>query len=204
MQKSNFRVRGDSRIVSIVIGIDCGTSGAMAMIADNGDWEVVTVPTTERRLSTRTKKGNPRYSTELDEDAIHQRVIDWRNEHGAIRHAFIEKAQVISRWVRGADGAMKRETQGAISNFKIGFGLGFWSGLFGGLDVPREIVPPQTWQKAMFQGMGADTKMASIIVCKRLYPGIDLRASERCRVDNSNMSDALLIATYGRRQLGVR
>jgi len=37
-----------------------------------------------------------------------------------------------------------------------------------------------------------------------LFPDIDLRASERCRVLNDNKADALLIADWARRQiLGV-
>ena len=42
-------------------------------------------------------------------------------------------------------------------------------------------------------------KNTSIEVCKRLFPGVNLKATDRCKKDHDGMAEALLIAEYGRR-----
>jgi hypothetical protein len=38
-------------------------------------------------------------------------------------------------------------------------------------------------------------------VCRRLFPGVSLRATPRCTTDHDGMAEALLIAEYARRKL---
>jgi len=44
-------------------------------------------------------------------------------------------------------------------------------------------------------------KNSSIEVAKRLFPGIDLRRTERSRKDDDGLAEALLMAEYARRTL---
>lgn len=106
-------------------------------------------------------------------------------------HMFIEKAQL-----RGAAPASK---QGAVSLARC---QALWEMACVSAGYSYTIVPARTWQRTMFAGLGkvADTKAASILVAKRLFPRVDLRPGQ-CRKDQDGLSDALLIAEYGRRQL---
>jgi hypothetical protein len=70
----------------------------------------------------------------------------------------------------------------------------------------HEITSPRTWQKEfwtvpkMAAGQKFDTKAAALAVVRKLWPTLDLRASERCSVPHDGIVDALLIAEYGRRK----
>lgn len=90
--------------------------------------------------------------------------------------------------------------QGVTSVFSFGKGDGILLGMLGALKIPHIEVPPRTWQKVMLEGEDkTDGKAASIRVARRLFPGVSLRASDRCRVDHDGMAEALLMADYGRR-----
>ena len=58
---------------------------------------------------------------------------------------------------------------------------------------------PKRW-KAEFILNGKD-KAASVETCRRLFPGVALRPSERCRKDSDGMAEALLMAEYARRRM---
>lgn len=88
--------------------------------------------------------------------------------------------------------------QGVTSMFKFGENFGFIQGLLTAYNIPYELVTPQKWKKE-FQITG--DKNSSIAVCKRLFPGVDLRKTERCRTDHDGMAEALLMAEYARRRM---
>lgn len=93
-------------------------------------------------------------------------------------------------------GAMPK--QGVNSMFHFGENYGFIQGLLTSYSIPYELVTPQKWKKE-FQITG--DKNSSISVCKRLFPNIPLRRSDRCRKDDDGMAEALLMAEYARRKL---
>lgn len=88
--------------------------------------------------------------------------------------------------------------QGVTSMFNFGKNFGFIQGLLTAYSIPYELVTPQKWKKE-FQITG--DKNSSIAVCKRLFPDVDLRRTERCRKDDDNSAEALLLAEYARRKL---
>jgi len=106
----------------------------------------------------------------------------------------------------------------AKSNFSFGYGCGKLQGIIETLKIPYTKVDPKTWQKEMWQGVKpvlintgkktksgeikykTDTKATSLIACKRLFPNVDLRASDRCKKDNDGIVDSLLLALYGKRK----
>lgn len=89
-------------------------------------------------------------------------------------------------------------------------------------DIPFTKIQPKKWQAEVYQGIPEirkpsiiikagkragqtikgklDCKAMSEIAAKRLFPGVDLRASSRCKNSHDGIVDALLIAEYGRRK----
>lgn len=94
-------------------------------------------------------------------------------------------------------------SQGRTSMVSIGYGCGIWHALLTVREIGYQVVSAVTWQKMMLAGVNCDDrKQASILVAKRLFPGVSLRRTEGCRVDDDGMSDALLMAEYCRRISG--
>lgn len=92
--------------------------------------------------------------------------------------------------------------QGVTSTFCTGMGYGIMQGLLTALNCSFTCVRPKAWQKVMFEGLPkTDTKEMSLTVCNKLWPGIDWRASERCRVAHDGLNDAAMLAEYERRRV---
>lgn len=108
---------------------------------------------------------------------------------------------------------------GAKANFQFGRSLGIIEGIVAGYNLPFTKVSPKIWQKEMWMGikpveintgkktkegnikMKVDTKATSLLAAKRLYPDLDLRATERSKKAHDGIVDALLIATFVKRKL---
>jgi crossover junction endodeoxyribonuclease RuvC len=86
--------------------------------------------------------------------------------------------------------------QGVRSMFTFGQSYGFILGVLAALGIGVQLVPPGTWKKE-FSLIGKD-KAASIEVCKRLFPGVNLLPSEKCWKDSDGMAEALLLACYAK------
>ena len=86
--------------------------------------------------------------------------------------------------------------QGVSSTFNFGMNFGFIQGVLKAHEIPYELVTPQKWKKEF---SCTSDKNTSIEVCKRLFPGVNLKATERCKKDHDGIAEALLIAEYGRR-----
>ena len=145
----------------IYIGIDPGTSGALAMISEGRAAKVIP------------------WSPEAYRDAL--AGVSLANEYAI---ACLEKV-----------GAMPG--QGVTGMFNFGKNYGHIIGLLEANGIPYELVTPKKWQKEF----GVTDKNSSIEVCKRLFPGVSLRRTERCRKDDDGLAEALLMAEYARRRL---
>ena len=86
--------------------------------------------------------------------------------------------------------------QGVSSTFNFGMNFGFIQGVLKAYAIPYELVTPQKWKKEF---SCTSDKNTSIEVCKRLFPCVNLKATDRCKKDHDGMVEALLIAEYGRR-----
>lgn len=86
--------------------------------------------------------------------------------------------------------------QGVSSTFNFGVNYGFIQGVLKAYGIPYELVTPQKWKKEF---SCTSDKNTSIEVAKRLFPQVNLKATERCKKDHDGMAEALLIAEYGRR-----
>lgn len=89
----------------------------------------------------------------------------------------------------------------AKSNFNFGWILGVIEGILSTIGLPYTKVAPKTWQKLMYQGIpkNENKKVMSIMACHKIYPTVNLKRTERCKNEDDNFSDSLLMAEYGRR-----
>lgn len=87
--------------------------------------------------------------------------------------------------------------EGVKSVWSFGQTYGWLLGVLDAVGLSYQTVPPNLWKKD-FSLLRAEKKQ-SIEVCKRLFPGIELKRTDRCRNDDDNMADAALICEYARR-----
>lgn len=159
----------------IVIGIDPGLDGAMAVIGAIGDVQVFDTPT----LVIVSKNGNRR---EYDLGLMAQRLMVYSDL----------TVQVFLEQVHAMPG------QGVRSMFTMGYGSGAWEGLLAMAGFPVTRVAPQRWKKALLADMGKD-KDASRFRAMQLFPAV---ATQLQRKKDDGRAEALLIAEYGRRLNG--
>ena len=93
---------------------------------------------------------------------------------------------------------------------KLYYGVGLWVGMCAAYEMIVTLVQPHQWQRMMFGGLGKASsdltrhqaeklrKQRSVLRAKELFPEVTLRRTERSRVPDHNMADALLLAEYGR------
>lgn len=163
----------------MILGIDNGLDGGLVLVNEIGVHAWIVMPTINVRDGKRA----------YDANAIVSFILGTGKEWGKPDHIFLEKAQAMPG-------------QGVTSMFSIGLGFGIMQGIASALYLPLTIVHPKTWQKEMFKDLPkTDTKAMSEIVCKRLWPTTDWRATEKCRKAHDGLCDAAMIAEYGRRQL---
>lgn len=158
----------------IFIGIDPGLSGGIAFINDLGS---LVFPT--------PVIGGKEYDIgEMKKILVNYGMLDIR----APLFAMIENQ-------------ISMPGQGLTSTLQTGKGFGIWLGLLAGLGIPYQVVAAVQWQRKLFTGVkgNLDTKQKSEVIAKRLFPGVDFRKSERSRVAHDGLTDAILIAEYGRR-----
>lgn len=165
----------------IVLGIDPGRSGGLALLRQDGQilW-TSTMPVIGKEidltaLAELVKKacGDPREMAD-----------------GPPCQVYLERAGAFR--VAG-------RAQGGVSMFTYGQGLGMIRGLLAGLLVPYEMVQASVWCKALHAGLdrALTAKQRSAQVITRLYPGERFLATPRCSTKHEGIVDAVLIARYG-------
>lgn len=88
--------------------------------------------------------------------------------------------------------------QGVVSMFNFGVNFGFIQGVLKSNEIPFELTPPQKWKKEFSVTKDKNT---SIEVAKRLFPNVNLKATDRCKKDHDGLAESLLMAEYARRKL---
>jgi hypothetical protein len=162
--------------VSIVCGVDPGLSGAICVLTDDPP-RFVSMPVTEEK--------RPDYNL----FSLYKLLLEF--QHAGLSRLFVERPQPLPP-----------KMGGSLANFHRGYSLGMWASLCYALSVPVEFVPPQRWQKAMLEGCSGDTtKARALQAASRLFPGLDMRRTPKCRKPDGGYVDSLLIAEYGRRKL---
>ena len=124
-----------------------------------------------------------------DDDAFIREMAAWNGDFAAHEGggmvAAVEKV-----------GAMPG--QGVTGMFSFGQSYGFILGVLAAFGIGYQLVPPTVWKREF--GLLHTGKQGSVEVCKRLFPGVSLLPTERCRKESDGMSDALCLAEYARRK----
>lgn len=164
----------------IRIGIDNGANGAI--VALNRRHEVVCaelMPTLDPGVKRNGKRGT-------------KKVLDMRmvvdlfkrlNESDPDVFVVLEHAQVFPK-------------EGRSTAFTAGRSYGAMEMALVAIGIPYEIVRPRAWQKAILSGIeGDNTKVRSVMKCRRRLPDLDLTPGKR-RKPHDGLSDAGCMALY--------
>lgn len=87
--------------------------------------------------------------------------------------------------------------QGIASSFEFGQTYGWLLGVLDTIGIPYQPITPQKWKKEF--GLTSD-KAQSIEVCKRLFPDVSLKRTERSKKDDDGLAEAILMACYAKRK----
>jgi hypothetical protein len=184
----------------IIIGVDPGLAGGVAVIGLPGEFRDADVVTAIKMpvQDKFTGKGE-----EVHAKAIWEFIQKCRGDNGGV-------LETIGLFVLERVGSMAKKRggkdvkQGTTSMFNFGDGYGKIRGIVDLFDLRVEYPLPQKWQKSVLPAKGCkgNTKAAAISFVQRRYPELSLLASPRCRTPHNGIADAVCLAEYGRRLLG--
>lgn len=159
----------------IVIGIDPGITGAVAAIDEDGNYiDVRDIPVMAKG------KGGSKVKNQVNAATLVNILKDFT--YGGNRDL---KAIVYLERVSAMPG------QGVSSMFSMGDTFGVCRGVVAAMDIPIEIITPQSWKK--YYGLGSDKEVCRAKAIE-LYPTAPLG-----RKKDHNRAEAILIARYGAR-----
>lgn len=172
----------------IYVGIDPGASGFIALYAPADD---------QYKFYEMPKIG--KFIDLVDLNKIFRALSMSQDLDGLKVHAVLED-------VHSLFGASARST------FSFGYAVGVIEFALVANNIPYTRVQPKAWQKEMWAGIPLqkklsssgktfvnDTKLMSKMAAKRLFPTMDFRRNERCKVDDDNKIDALLMCNFAQR-----
>lgn len=135
--------------MKIVLGIDPGLSGGIAVMDEAGPIYVQKMPV----ISSDGKKV-------IDPGAIRDVIRKFRPHEGFEMVAVIEKVHAMPG-------------QGVTSMFSFGFGYGVLVGVLSAMQVPIEHVRPQAWQKEVLGGIDSKLgKKRAVVWALDRYPSL--------------------------------
>lgn len=168
--------------VTLIVGIDPGLTGALALLEDGELVLCQDVPTAE--VETRSTKRRHR-------DYVVASMVDLLATLDPARSmVVIERVGAMPSMVDG------RPRNSSVANFRLGVGLGIWQGIAAGLRLPVSWVYPQTWRRGLAVPPGKD---GSLVRARELYPAAPLG-----RKKDHGRADAILIATWAWRAERIR
>ena len=176
----------------LIIGIDPGLDGGLAVLNGCEVFSVLPMPTVQ--IVKASGKGVKR---ELDTAELRRWLCQ------GVGHCFLEAPQVRPLFRKGRAGDDEKPAGTSIhQGLTIGRNFGVIEGLLVGLKVPYTLVWPHVWTKVIRAGTpdGAG-KGRTLLAVQRLFPGVVLRGTDRSRKPHDGIVDALGIAEYGRRVL---
>lgn len=160
----------------LVIGIDPGVSGAIAVMGD-----------VQRVMKL------PRIDKDIDIIVVRDWLLDIPGDGFDL--AVIEKVGAM----RGPDG----KKQGTVSAFTFGHATGELTGMIKTMGIPLLKATPQQWKKVVLAGTAKD-KDAAIAYVRMRYPELSLLPTPRSRVPNDGMADSVCIAEYALVNMGKK
>ncbi len=159
------------------LGVDCGNSGAFALVGNSGVLLVKKIPVIK-------SKTNGKYKITYDIPHIIEFITKLKREFGDF-YVYIEQVGAAPE-------------QGLVSTCSLCRGFGLLIGIISALGHSVVTVRPNIWKKDLLAGLPAD-KFASCVVVGRLFPkALPLLKTSQGKPDH-NIADAILIAEWGRR-----
>lgn len=157
----------------MILGIDPGVSGALAVLHDDGTladvWDMPTVGV----MVGRTKRNR------ISAPVLASQIALWGRKAGRLC-AIVEAVQPMPR-------------DGCVQSFGLGYSKGTIEGVLAALSVPYGMATPAVWKRAM--GLPAD-KGAARLMAQRTWPS---RAEDFARVKDDGRAEAALLALYAQR-----
>jgi hypothetical protein len=154
------------------LGIDNGTSGAIALLTPSG--AVLCEPV-------------------LVQDLGKEKLLDIAGNLELLQQMIGGAAQVLVVFEQ----AQITPQFGYKNNYTNGRNNEFWRVLLTLARIPFTWVNPQRWQREMFSGIrGDDTKEMADLVRRQRFPGLDL--SRHTKIEISGINDAICIALWAR------
>lgn len=181
-----------------VLGIDPGTTGGLVLLVDGRPEQLLVMPVVFIPGKGKPKKSKktgklipPRGHNEYDESRMVELIRELAPDV-----AFCEK-----EWAMNKGGGKWR--QGVTSVFTFAQGYGTLRGVLAALKIPTLYVPPQDWQKPLFNGLpaGLTTKDHAYLALHARWPELTFRESRRARTPHEGICDAACIAYYGHHQI---
>ena len=164
----------------VMVGIDPGTTGALAVYVDGELQHVARLPTI-KRPATRQRKGG----TELDTGALVATLRTIRRDYVGLTHsAIVEQVGGFTPESKGKAGA------NAVTTAKLAGIAGEIRGALVALGFTVHQVLPRVW-KAHHGLKGAD-KVQAIALAKRRHPWLVLENKS-----SADLAEAVLIGAYG-------
>ena len=156
----------------IVIGIDPGITGALAMVGTAGLLRVDDMPTYEKPGTTKVRR-------EICGDGLSELLSKYMWGYS------LNEVVCVVEFVSSNPG------QGVASVFSLGHSAGVIAGVLAAKGVPTEYVTPARWKASM--GLGND-KARSIAVAKALFPNSEPWLK---RKKDHNRAEAIMLAHFG-------
>lgn len=164
----------------LIIGVDPGLTGALALLTNHGLQACHDMPTMIRGAGTGAVKN------QVDPSGLAAILRAWMEGHDKNEAMVVIESQTVVR-------LPGNKMLGGASAFSLAYTAGIIEGVVATLNLPRDLVPPVTWKKALgLTAKGADKKALARAMAQRLYPEADLH-----RVADHNRAEAILIARYG-------
>lgn len=164
----------------IVIGVDPGLTGALALMTHNGLQACRDIPIMLKG------NGGGAVKNQIDPGALDELLRSWTSGHE--KNEFMVEIES-----QGPVRLPGNKILGGASAFSLAYTAGVIEGVVAALRLPREFVAPAIWKKALgLTAKGPDKKALARAMAARYYPEADFTL-----VKSHNRAEAALIARYG-------
>lgn len=162
-------------MTSLVIGVDPGLSGALALFDGNGLSAILDIPVMAKG------KGAGKVKNEINAAGLNALLKEWTNGHA-------DDVLVVIERVSSMPG------QGVASMFSMGDTVGCIRGVVAARGYPVIWVTPQKWKRhfGLIAGKDVNGKELARSRAIQLFPEADL-----ARKKDHNRAEAILLSKYG-------
>jgi crossover junction endodeoxyribonuclease RuvC len=156
--------------MALVIGIDLGLTGAMALIDHHGLLDMRDLPVMPRSSAGSVKN-------QVNAAGLREVLREWMQGH--------DKNEAMCFWER----VSAMPSQGSASTFSLGHTAGIVEGVVCAVGLAHMLIAPASWKKHFKLPKEKDAARA---LAQRYYPEASLG-----RIKDHNRAEAILIARYG-------